>query len=255
LHSIEQVFDTGVMAELARVLDPAIGRPALDRAVIEKIAPITLSGQRTLAVPELLQPLFPWGGVQPGTSVAVAGHGSWSLALAIMAEALGSEGWLAVVGVPDLGLSAAAELGVRLDRVLMVETPSVAQWPTVVAALLEAVQIVAIAPGDRVGSRDARRLTARAREQGSVLLHLDGARSWPTTVDVSLTTQAGGWEGLGDGHGHLRCRRVMITSSGRRGAAAGASVDVLLPGPNGRLAPAVSGADVLAFRRETAGRR
>ena len=245
------MFDTGEMAELAEqmqsmaatsgvatVLVAGRERPVLAPELIEKIQPVNLSGQRILPVPEVLAPLFPWGGIQKGTSLSVGGNGGWSLAMALMAEALGAEGWLAVVGTPDLGLVAASEFGVRLDRVLMVETPPLHQWPTVVAALLEAVDVVAIAPDSRVGPRDARRLNARAREQGSILLHLDHASTWPTAVDVGLDVAVDQWQGLGVGHGCLHARRATVTSTGRRSAARRHSVPVWLPDRHGRLAAA-----------------
>ncbi len=219
------------MAEAARE------RPALAADLIDKIQPINLSGQRVLPVPDVLTPLFPWGGIQKGTSLSVGGNGGWSLAMAIMGEALGAEGWLAIVGAPDVGLVAASEFGVRLDRVVVVETPPLHQWPTVVAALLEAVDVVAIAPDGRVGPRDARRLGARAREQGSILLHLDAASTWPTAVDVGLEVQMDQWHGLGAGHGCLRARQATISSVGRRSAARRTEVSVWLPGMDGRLGP------------------
>lgn len=212
-------------------------RPALAPELIDKIQPINLSGQRVLPVPDVLAPLFPWGGIQKGTSLSVGGNGGWSLAMAIMSEALGAEGWLAIVGVPDVGLVAASEFGVRLDRVVIVETPPLHQWPTVVAALLEAVDVVAIAPDSRVGPRDARRLGARAREQGSVLLHLDAASTWPTAVDVGLEVQVDQWQGLGYGHGCLQARQATVSSIGRRSAARRTEVSVWLPGRDGRLGP------------------
>ncbi len=214
-------------------------RPALAPDLVEKIQPINLSGQRVLPVPEVLAPLFPWGGIQKGTSLGVGGNGGWSVAMAIMAEALGAEGWLAIVGAPDVGLVAAAEFGVRLDRILVVETPPLHQWPSVVASLLEAVDVVAIAPEGRVGQRDARRLHARAREQASILLHLDGASTWPTAIDVGLDVAIDRWQGLGWGHGFLRARQATVTSIGRRSAARPVSVNVWLPGPDGRLGEVV----------------
>lgn len=222
------------------MVDPASSatqreRPALAPELIEKLQPLNLSGQRVLSVPDALTPLFPWGGIQKGTSLAVGGSAGWSLAMAVMAEALGSEGWLALVGAPDVGLVAAAEFGVRLDRVLVVETPPLHQWPTVVASLLEAVDVVAVVPDGRVGPRDARRLQARAREQGSVLLHLDGAKTWPTAVDLTLGVESVQWDGLGWGHGCLRSRRATVVSTGRRSAAKQASAEVWLPGPDGKL--------------------
>ncbi len=199
-------------------------------------------------VPEMLKPLFPLGGVQRGTSLAFAGNSGWALAMAIMAEALGTEGWLGLVGAPDFGLMAAAEYGVRLDRILVVETPSLKLWPTVVASLLESVDVVAVAPVGKVGLRDARRLTARAREQSSVLLHLDGAATWPTAVDVVLAARARDWSGLGDGHGHLVARRVEVESTGRRSAARQTKVEVLLPGPDGCIGEVVPEAAVAVSR-------
>ncbi len=226
------------------------GAPPLDLALIEQIAPLTLTGERLLAVPSLLESLFIWGGIPPGWSIGVAGNGAWSMAMAIWAEALGAEGWIAIVGAPDVNLVTAAELGVRLDRVVVIETPPTKVWTTVVGALIEAFDIVAIAPGGPVGLRDARRLSARAREQGAVLFHLDGARSWPTAVDLTLTGstqkagwqggswQGGSWQGVGDGHGHLRARCLRIDAVGRR-AGRTRSTTVLLPGPDGVLAPFV----------------
>ena len=218
-----------------QVVLPRRERPVLAPDLVEKIQPINLSGQRVLPVPDVLTPLFPWGGIQKGTSLGVGGSGGWSVAMAIMAEALGAEGWLAIVGAPDVGLVAAAEFGVRLDRVLVVETPPLHQWSSVVASLLEAVDVVAIAPEGRVGQRDARRLHARAREQASILLHLDGAVTWPTAVDVGLDVTVDRWLGLGWGHGHLQARQATVTSTGRRSAARPVSVKVWLPGPDGRL--------------------
>lgn len=224
------------MAHVAARFDRA-PRPELDPDVLAAIKPVTLAGERLVAIPEPLASLFPWGGLPRGVDVAVKGPGSWSLALAMWAEALGDEGWVAVVGVPELSLVAAADHGLRLDRVLVVETPGAGQWATVVAALLEAVDIVAVAPTGAVGRRDARRLVARAREQESILFHLDGARHWPEASDVVLTATPAddAWQGLGWGHGYLRGRVMQIEGSGRRAHARVRSVAVALPGPTGRI--------------------
>ncbi len=224
-------------------------RPELAPEVLARIAPVTLAGQRIVPVPDVLSPLFPWGGLPRGLDLAVRGPGAWSLALSLWGGALGPEGWLAVVGVPDLNLVAAADLGIRLDRVLVVETPGSGQWATVVAALLEAVDIVAVAPTARVGRRDARRLIARARERESILFHLDGAKHWPEAPDLVLTTRPDPgvstdpmgvpvWQGMGLGHGYLRSRVLAVESTGRRAHGRPRSAMVTLPDPQGRLAPA-----------------
>jgi hypothetical protein len=239
---------------LARTPDPAptTSRPELDPDVVARIQSVTLAGQRTVAVPDALLPLFPAGGLPRGIDVAVSGPGAWSLAMAMWAAALGPDGWLAVVGAPDLNLVAAAALGVRLDRVLVVETPSTGQWATVVAALLEVVDIVAVAPTAgapraTIGRRDARRLLARARERESILFHLDGAAGWPEACEIVLTAQQGQpWEGLGWGHGYLRQRVLQVDGAGRRAHFRNRSVSVALPALDGRLAPVESPGSGLA---------
>ena len=213
-------------------------RAELSPELINKIRPVTLAQERVLRVPEPLLPLFPWGGLQRGTTFGVSGTGSWSLAMAVMAESLGAQGWLAIVGAPSFGLAAASDFGVRLDRVLVIEEPGRSRWGAVVSSLLESVDLVAIAPDAQVGTRDARRLAARAREQESVLVHLDGGRSWPTGLDNTLSVTPDGWEGLGQGFGHLQARRSTVSAVGRRSGAPNRSVSVLLPGPDGRMVTA-----------------
>ncbi len=222
---------------MASSVATAPSRPELDPDLLAKISPVTLAEHKVLPVPEAVRSLFPQGGLQQGSTLAVTGRGRWSLAMAVLAEALGDEGWVAMVGVPDLNLAAAAEFGVRLDRVLVVEDPGPGRWATVVATLLESVEVVAVAPTAPVGRRDLRRLSARTREQGGVLLHLDGARHWPEAPDLRLEVVTDTWQGLGDGHGVLAGRRVTVRADGRRIRGGGRSVSVWLPGPDGRLAP------------------
>ncbi len=226
-------------------------RAELSPELINKIRPVTLAQERVLPVPEPLLPLFPWGGLQRGTTFGVSGNGSWSLAMALMAESLGSQGWLAVVGAPAFGLAAASDFGVRLDRVLVIEEPGRSRWGAVVSSLLESVDVVAIAPDATVGARDARRLAAKAREQESVLIHLDGGRSWPTGLDNTLAVIDEGWQGLGAGYGYLQARRARVEAVGRRAGGMNRSVSVWLPGPDGRLAAA--GAQVSELRPRLVG--
>lgn len=203
------------------------------RELRDRLSPVTLSGEHLLEVPGALAPLVPQGGLQRGTSVGFAGPGGTSVAMALAATALGNDRWMAIVGGEELGLLAAAELGVRLDRLLLVASSGSDRLAPIVATLLDAVDIVIVDPRRRVDGRAARRLTARARERGTVLFHLDGGRTWPEALPLTLTAEPQGWEGLGQGHGHLRYRRLTITSGGRRSSARPRRVSVLLPGPDG----------------------
>jgi hypothetical protein len=189
-------------------------------------------GDRVLPVLPELRPLLPAGGLRRGSTVAVTpGHTSVLLALLVAASAAGS--WCAVVGLPSLGALAAAELGIAMDRLALVPHPG-PEWPAVVGALLDGLDLVVAAPPGPVAAGVAGRLAARARQRGSVLVPY---ATW-AGADVVLDSPGGGWEGLDRGHGRLRRRYLTVTASGRGAAARRREVTVWLPGPLGRLADA-----------------
>lgn len=203
----------------------------------QQVAPVTLANEQLLSVPDAVSGLFPRNGLQRGWSVGFTGNGGWSVALAMLGAAVGGDGWAACVSLEGLGLVAAEEVGVKLDRLLMVETPGPEHLASVIASLIEVVDVICLGPTPSIGIRDARRLMARAREQNAVLFHLDGGRSWPQPLDVDLEIVAGRWSGVGRGHGSLAARPLLIRSSGRRSMAQPRQVEVLLPGPDGLVAP------------------
>ncbi|WP_091674004.1 hypothetical protein [Amycolatopsis marina] len=190
---------------------------------------------QVLPVLSVLSGLLPSGGLRRGSTVAV--HGSTSLLLALLAEATAGGSWAAVVGVPDLGVAAADELGVEVRRLALVPRPG-ADFASVTAALLDGVDLVAVGPVGRPASgrveQTARRLSARARHRGAVLLSLG---PWPG-AEVELRCTGGRWSGLDGGYGHLRQRQVAVRTVGRGAAARPARTDLLLPAPNGAVAGA-----------------
>ncbi len=218
---------------LPSVVDPdeAIAdRRARLQLVGDRVAPMALARERTLPLLDELTGLFPEG-LRRGSTVSVAGSGSTALALAVAAAASTAGSWVAVVGDPDLGLAAAEEVGVALERVLVVD-PEASSWSSAVAALVGAVDIVLVAPRHRVRDAEARRLSARLRERGSVLVCTNGR--WPSGADVQLEVMESEWSGLGCGHGVLQSRRVTVSGGGRGASARPRSADLLLPGPLGR---------------------
>ncbi|WP_037356462.1 hypothetical protein [Amycolatopsis orientalis] len=196
-----------------------------------------------LPVAPALADLLPGAGLRRGSVVAV--HPSTSLLFALLAEATSAGAWAAVVGVPSLGIVAAAEHGVAISRLALVPQPG-AEYPAVMAALLDGVDLVVTEPRS-VRPDVARRLAARARHRGAVLLSLG---HWPS-ADVELHCTPGAWTGvLEHGAGHLRSRPVEVHARGRGAAARPRSAAVLLPGPDGRVS---RGEKRVAAREEAVG--
>jgi hypothetical protein len=224
-------------------------------ALAERIRPTDLARDRRLPVLPAFDTLLPGAGqaagrpgLRRGTTVAVDARpgvaGATSLALALAAGASQAGSWVAAVGLGSLGLAAAAELGMAFERLVVVADPGRerAGWASVVAALVDGFDVVLVAAGGgaasgagcRLRAGDARRLVARVREQGAVLVavggELPGERS-----PLRLTVTAASWQGLGEGWGHLQGRRVTVESTGRGEAARGRRTDLWLPGPEGTV--------------------
>ncbi|MDQ2882820.1 MAG: hypothetical protein M3Y48_16975 [Actinomycetota bacterium] len=184
-------------------------------------------GRPPFPVVEPLASVLP-GGLRPGSVVAV--QGSMALLLALLAAATAQGAWAALIGVGDLGVVAAAEAGVVVQRLALIPQPGPDPAP-VAAALLDGVALVALAGTDRISPGARRSLAARARQRGSVLLPLG---RWPG-ADVELDCRAEAWHGAEAGHGRLRSREVVVRAVGRGAAARPRAVRLLLPGPGGQV--------------------
>ncbi|HEY8717944.1 hypothetical protein [Pengzhenrongella sp.] len=197
-----------------------------------------------LPVAAPLAHLLPEGALHRGGTLVVTG--STSLVLALVARASREGAWVAVVGLPGVGVLAAQQAGVELDRLALVPRPG-PDAPTVLAALLDGVDLVIVGSAAALVDSDRRRLMARARERGAVLL---STAPWPG-AHLVLTAEATGWTGLGAGYGHLRSHRLAVTRGGRGSAGRPVRAEVVLPvleqagspiDPPG-LVPAVPAAD------------
>ncbi|QIK83411.1 hypothetical protein [Sanguibacter sp. HDW7] len=175
-------------------------------------APAAPLGVRTaerppLPVPSALADVLPEG-LRRGAVTQVTGSAALVLEMLAHVEtqrvALGDEPWTAVVGCPALGLVAAAEAGVSLDRLLLVPDPGV-EAATVLAALVDGVDVVVV--GDvGLAEADRRRLVARARERGVAILAVS---PWPGARAVLQVTGVR-WRGIGTGEGRLRSRELHV---------------------------------------------
>lgn len=232
----------GRVARLAELRAAGLVRRASER--------IDVAMERSLPVAAPLRSLLPGGSLRRGGTVAVASgsgsaalssggpfplsSGSTSLLFALLAEASSAGSWCAVVGLPRLGLIAAAEAGIAVERFALVPHPG-PDWPGVVAALLDGVDIVVAATLGPVSAQVASRLTARARQRGVVLVPV--GRRWPG-ADITLEVADAVWHGLGQGRGRLRSREMEVVAHGRGAAARPRRVRLWIPAaPGSSVAP------------------
>ncbi len=172
-------------------------------------------------VPHQLQSLLP-GGLKRGSVAQVTG--STALMLEMLAAASTTELWTAIVGQPHIGILAAAETGVDLQRLILVPNPG-PDAALALAALLDGVDILVVGPMAALLPSDRRRLTARARERGTVII----ATSPWSGAQVELNVTGVRWRGLGAGTGRLQSRELRVERTGRGNAAQRAIMDVVLP--------------------------
>jgi hypothetical protein len=153
------------------------------------------------------------------------GTGGASVVLALLAAATAVGEWAAVIDAEEsFGALAAAEAGVALERLAVVhlggrgvpgDTVGPERFGQVVATLLESMTVVAATVPRQMRAAEARRLVARTREQGSVLVATGG---WPGEAALRLRAEGSAWSGLGRGEGLLGARTLRVTVTGRGAA-------------------------------------
>ncbi len=218
--------------------------PSTARALSTRLdAPGGTAHERRLLVEEALSPLLPEGSIRRGTAVAVGGHGSITLAVALAAEASRQGGWVAVVGMADLGVAALAERGVDLGRWALIDLPAATRGGSLAADVLGAVvggfDLVLLGPSIRMAGTTARRLLARMREHGASLVCALGSASTDIVSglqpEVRLMIEQARWTGIDGGHGRLLARKAEVTVGGRGAASRPRRMLVWLPSEDGRV--------------------
>jgi hypothetical protein len=200
---------------------------------------------RTWPVHPDLEALLPGGVLRGGTLLAV--QGSTSLLLALLAGASRAGAWVAFVGAPALGMLAAADAGVELERTVLVPRPG-PDAPVVVAALLDGMDAVVVGPQTALLDADRRRLAARARERGTLLVSQTAWRGAHLTLDA----RGGTWSGADHGAGWLRRRTLNVLRTGRGAAARPVEIEVEVPVGAGQLIPAAAPVELPSVARAEA---
>ncbi|WP_181158506.1 hypothetical protein [Leucobacter massiliensis] len=176
---------------------------------IAEMQPLRLD-DRALPTAPGLRPLFPDGALRRGASYAV--QGSQQLALALLADASAAGSWCGVIGCPAFGAEAAAELGLALDRCVLIPHPG-EDALGIAGALSEVLTVVALHAPAQPRPGEAERISARLREHGSTLVALG---SWPR-AESTLHVVSSRWHGLGRGRGMLEDRELTVQSRDRLG--------------------------------------
>ena len=182
-----------------------------------KARPTELLGESeaALAVPQWLAEALPVP--LPRGSVAVL-SGARSLLLSMVAAVTAAGGNAAIVGQPDLGLLAAAEMGADLSRLAVIADPGT-DPVEVAAVLVDGMDLVVLGLGGRrVTQTRARAVVSRARLKGCTLLVTDG--DWqgaPTRLEARVC----GYEitaGSRPGFGRISGVRLQVSGvcAGRR---------------------------------------
>lgn len=153
----------------------------------------------------------------PRGTVAVL-SGARSLLLSMVAAVTAAGGNVAIVGQPDIGLLAAAEMGADLSRLAVIPDPGT-DPVEVAAVLIDGMDLVVLGLGGRrVPQTRARAVVARARNKGCTLLVTDG--DWQG-APTRLAARVCGYEitaGSRPGFGRISGVRLQVSGvcAGRR---------------------------------------
>jgi hypothetical protein len=174
------------------------------------------STESLLPIPETLGDVLP--APLPRGTVAVL-SGARSLSLSMVAAVTAEGGHAAIVGQPDAGLLAAAEMGADLSRIAVIPDPG-SDPVEVAAVLMDGMDMVVLGLGGRsVPATRARAVVARARQKGCTLLVTNG--DWQG-ASARLDARVCGYEITGRARpGSGRIAKVQLTHSvsGRAGLA------------------------------------
>ena len=174
------------------------------------------ASESLLAVPDALAELLP-GGLPKGTVAVLSG--ARSLPVGMAAAVTSGGGHVAVVGLPDFGLLAAAEMGADLSRLAVIPHPG-SDPVEVAAVLMDGMDLVVLGlAGRRVPATRSRAVVARARQRGCTLLVTGG--QW-RGASMRMDARVCGYEITADrsgvpvpGCGRISRVRVSVRAGGR----------------------------------------
>lgn len=213
---IRQLDRAEQLKQLRRQMAAVSGKVGNGHRGIERAAEVLPTSESLLPIPESLAEMVP-GGLPRGTVAVLSGAGSLPVSMAAAATAAGRH--VAIVGLPDLGLLAAAEMGADLSRMAVIPDPGT-DPVEVAAVLMDGMDLVLLGLGGRaVSATRARAVVARARQKGCTLLVMRG--TWQGSA-IRLAARLHGYEIVGgcqgaptSGHGRISRVRLSMCMRGR----------------------------------------
>lgn len=202
------------LESLRRQMASISGRKAVPSAAAPA-GDLLLDSEAQLTLPPWLADLLP--APVPRGTVAVL-SGARSLLLSMVAAVTAAGGNAAIVGQPDIGLLAAAEMGADLSRLAVIPDPGT-DPVEVAAVLVDGMDLVVLGLGGRrVPPSRARAVVARARNKGCTLLVTGG--DWQG-APTRLAARVCGYDITADsrpGFGRIGGVRLQVsgTCAGRR---------------------------------------
>jgi len=165
--------------------------------------------------------MFPEGGLVRGRTVLCSGDAAVAMALRVVSRATQAGSWLGIVGVHNIGVQAASEHGVALQRVVFVQPASGrTEWVNTVAAVADGFDVLMLEVPRGITEADARRVQTRiqARRNALVLIEVTQQSAVRSVFqpDVIMNTATTQWHGIERGAGHVQGRDVQVAVSGRR---------------------------------------
>ncbi len=212
IDRIEQMFEYGSMSPALTLHSSDSLRESQLGALREKIRSLEAPRMEQGTYPVLpgLEKLFPDGGLRRGVVYSLSSQ--HTLIWALVAQGTQNGHFAATVGLSHLGVRSAEDIGVDLDRLVIVHQPG-SQWWHSTSLLADAVSLVVVAPRGPLPSPHQRdRFEARLRERGSTLLFCG---HWPGS-EAQISVGRSSWEGLGRGSGLLQRQRLRLILEPRR---------------------------------------
>ena len=213
------------LQQLRRQMAAVSGKVGPGRLAAKDAAEVLPTSESLLAIPESLAGLLS-GGLPRGTVVVLSGAGSLPVSMTAAVTITG--GHVAVVGLPDFGLLAAAEMGADLSRLAVIPDPGT-DPVEVAAVLMDGMDLVVLGlAGRSVPATRARAVVARARHKGCTLLVTRGEwqgasmRLDARVCGYEVTAGPGGHSGGPvSGCGRISRVRLSVRARGRAVGRAG----------------------------------